>query len=43
LLNKVNTLIIENGINAKDVSLKENNIVAQFSDLDAQLKAKTVI
>ncbi len=43
LLNKVNTLISENGINAKDVSLKENNIVAQFSDLDAQLKAKTVI
>jgi len=43
LLNKVNTLITENGINAKDVSLKENNIVAQFSDLDAQLKAKTVI
>ena len=43
LLNKVNTLIAENGINAKDVSLKENNIVAQFSDLDAQLKAKTVI
>ncbi len=43
LLNKVNTLILENGINAKDVSLKENNIVAQFSDLDAQLKAKTVI
>ena len=25
------------------MSLKENNIVAQFSDLDAQLKAKTVI
>ena len=43
LLNKVNTLIKENDINAKDVSLKENNIVAQFSDLDAQLKAKTVI
>ena len=43
LLYKVNTLISENGINAKDVSLKENNIVAQFSDLDAQLKAKTVI
>ena len=43
LLNKVNTLIAENGINAKDVSLKENNIVAQFNDLDAQLKAKTVI
>ena len=43
LLNKVNTLISENSINAKDVSLKENNIVAQFSDLDAQLKAKTVI
>ncbi len=43
LLNKVNTLISENGINAKDVSLKENNNVAQFSDLDAQLKAKTVI
>ena len=43
LLNKVNTLISENGINAKDVSLKENNIVAQFNDLDAQLKAKTVI
>jgi len=43
LLNKVNTLISENGIDAKDVSLKENNIVAQFSDLDAQLKAKTVI
>ena len=43
LLNKVNTLISENGINAKDVSLKDNNIVAQFSDLDAQLKAKTVI
>ena len=43
LLNKVNTLITENAINAKDVSLKENNIVAQFSDLDAQLKAKTVI
>ena len=43
LLNKVNTLITENGINAKDVSLKENNIVAQFGDLDAQLKAKTVI
>jgi preprotein translocase subunit SecD len=43
LLNNVNTLISENGINAKDVSLKENNIVAQFSDLDAQLKAKTVI
>ena len=43
LLNKVNTLIAENGINAKDVSLKENNIVAQFSDLDSQLKAKTVI
>ena len=43
LLNKINTLISENGIDAKDVSLKENNIVAQFSDLDAQLKAKTVI
>ena len=43
LLNKVNTLITDNGINAKDVSLKENNIVAQFDDLDAQLKAKTVI
>ena len=43
LLNKVNALITENGIKAKDVSLKENNIVAQFSDLDAQLKAKTVI
>ena len=43
LLNKVHALISENGINAKDVSLKENNIVAQFSDLDAQLKAKTVI
>ena len=43
LLNKVNTLITENAINAKDVSLKENNIVAQFNDLDAQLKAKTVI
>ena len=43
LLNKVNTLISENNILAEDVSLKENNIVAQFSDLDAQLKAKTVI
>ena len=43
LLNKVNTLITENNILAEDVSLKENNIVAQFSDLDAQLKAKTVI
>lgn len=43
LLNKVNTLIADNGINAKDVSLKENNIVAQFDDLDVQLKAKTVI
>ena len=43
LLNKINTLISENGIDTKDVSLKENNIVAQFSDLDAQLKAKTVI
>lgn len=43
LLNKVNMLIAENNILAEDVSLKENNIVAQFSDLDAQLKAKTVI
>ena len=43
LLNKVNTLISENNMLAEDVSLKENNIVAQFSDLDAQLKAKTVI
>ncbi|MEK9650379.1 MAG: protein translocase subunit SecD [Gammaproteobacteria bacterium] len=43
LLNRVNELILANSIAATEVSLKENNIVAQFNDLDAQLKAKTVI